>query len=109
MSMRNRLAELERRKSEDGRISILFMSVGRRDEPDAMHTANVVGVNVVKSLPEESHKQFLYRAYATRATGKSLDELTEDEREIAFAKVAHEVEDHGNLETVTLGAPERPQ
>ena len=78
--MGTRLDKLERAKGAD--LSLFFVSIAGTESL----TASIAGVESLEREAGESRDEFYRRAFATRAAGKPLDQLTEEEIRVAYRR-----------------------
>jgi len=90
MSTKRRIEALEKRKPEETELPIIFIRFceGGHGAPIVarMGMAKVIGVGQIRPNVGETEDAFVRRAYAMRAAGRPLEELTGGELEKAMAE-----------------------
>lgn len=96
MTLSKRIRRLEGQDKEKADL-MMFIRIG-----DDMRSAHVGGVGHMERNLDETEEDFVRHAYATKAAGRPLDELTESERCDAFHRgdIEHVA---STSRTVTIG------
>lgn len=102
MTRLHRIAALERQCVRSSENSLPLVTIGGEGDGDGTHFTSVKGVGPLRSVPGETRRSFLSRAYATKDAGRPLEELTESERQKLFREVEPLVTEHLKRPTVLI-------
>ena len=109
---KTRIEALEKRKPQGTELPLLFIKFceGGHGKPivERIGMAHVLGVGKIKPEEGETEAAFVRRAYAMHAAQRPLEEMTDEELEVALASVdeviAMEKAKEGRLSDDTLRA-----
>lgn len=104
MSLKSRILNLES-KNSDPNEHMIFIAFSDGDDVYSQ-SVNLVGIDVLRGKEGETQEEFHRRAYATRAAGKPLEELTEQEVREAY-KLGDEQLSSSPVKTFTIGGDDK--